>query len=646
MAGQTFNLSIVVEATTDKASSSLEGLNSNIKTLGATALGLGGAAVAGLGAAAASITNMVIEAAPLEGIKGAFEGLAESSGRSATELLSALQKGSAGMVSQADLMKTYNQAASLVGTTFANELPNAMDYLGKVSAATGEDMGYLLDSLTKGVGRLSPAILDNLAIQVDLTSANEVYAESIGKTAAELTKGEQQTALMAQVMEKLAANTAAMPDVLGSATQGIASMKARFVDFKNDAALALMPALSGVMEILGDLADRILPVVADVIATKVVPAIEKGADFFEVIAGAVSTFLDALDDGKTVTGAFKTALLELLPAETVIKIFELVDSIKEFLAPIVTAISGFVEWKDVLAALGVVIAAVVIPAVVSIIATLAPLILTAVAIIAIIALLRNAWESDWMGIATKTKEAIDIAKGLIEQGVAIIKALWEKHGESLLAAAKAAWDGIMATIDLVVANIKDIIDLFIAVFTGDWETAWEKVKSITSRTLDAAKNVIDSTLTTIKTLFSDTWDNIKLAVSSKVTDVKDSIAATMASVVENLKSIDLVQIGKDLIEGLKTGIEAKLQDVINSVIAAAKAIIDAAKAAIGAASPAKAFIELGETIPQGLALGMYRSADVPENALRSIVNNFTQNIYTTAGASAVIHGYDTLRALV
>ena len=215
--------------------------------------GLGKAFVATTGVMATAVTKFAIDAAPLEGISGAFEGIAESSGRSADEMLDALKRGSTGMVAQRDLMMTYNQAAQLVSTTFANQLPEAMGYLGKVSAATGQDMGFMLDSLVKGVGRLSPMILDNLNVQVQLSDATARASAMFGVQADQLSKTQVQAGMMAVVMDKLRENTAAMPDVAGSAAQQLGELKATFTDLKDSIGTMALPALKAVLDVINSL---------------------------------------------------------------------------------------------------------------------------------------------------------------------------------------------------------------------------------------------------------------------------------------------------------------------------------------------------------------------------------------------------------
>ena len=109
-----------------KITGALGGLGRGIGVAGAAILGAGTAAVGVLG-------SIAVQTAPLEGVQNAFQGIATD----ADGMLASLRDGSRGMIADAELMRQYNQAAQLVGVTFADELPDAMGYLGKVSAATG-----------------------------------------------------------------------------------------------------------------------------------------------------------------------------------------------------------------------------------------------------------------------------------------------------------------------------------------------------------------------------------------------------------------------------------------------------------------------------------------------------------------------------
>lgn len=157
----------------------------------------------------------MVGAAKLVGVNNAFLAIAREG---APAMLQALIAGSAGMVTQTDLMEQYVSASLLAGKAMADQLPEALGYLTKISLATGEKMSYLIDSLVRGVGRLSPKILDNLKIQVSLAEATAWASEEYGKAADQLSVYEKQVGMMAVAMEKLEAKTSGLADATDTLT--------------------------------------------------------------------------------------------------------------------------------------------------------------------------------------------------------------------------------------------------------------------------------------------------------------------------------------------------------------------------------------------------------------------------------------------
>ena len=483
---------VLIRAAMDKldedlagAKGKVQGAISNMQTVGAVALGGiaagAAAAVAGATAAIATAAKWTIDAAPVEGLSQAFEGLAESAGIGSDEMLKALQDGSAGMVAQRDLMASFNKAAQLVSTDFAVQLPDAMEYLSKVSAATGQDMGFMVDSLVTGVGRLSPMILDNLGIQVSLAEATSKAAAMFGVEEGELTKTQVQAGMMNVVLEKLASNTAAMPDVTETAAAKMAQFKAQIQDAKDRIGMAFLPVLSTLMDTFSGLAERILPVV--------MKAIEKIAPVVEKVATVLSGFILDIADGKDPIQAFKDAVSEFFPEETAEKINGIVDGVTEFIAkvgevlqPVIDWISENVKLQDVLIGLGIAIATVVLPVIWSIITAIAPVIATFLAVVAVIALLRAAWENDFLGIRTALTEAWEnTIKPALEQlwewlsiniplAIEKLKTFWET---SLLPALQTVWAFIETNLMPIFKALGEFIGAVFGVYIQNLITSWD-----------------------------------------------------------------------------------------------------------------------------------------------------------------------------
>lgn len=587
----------------------------NFQALGTAAMtGIKAATVAvvGLGVALAKVT---IDAAPVEGISQAFDGLAESAGHGADEMLAALQRGSAGMISQRDLMMSFNQAAQLVSTDFAVQLPDAMQYLGKVSAATGQDMGFMLDSLVKGVGRLSPMILDNLGIQVALSEATERASEMFGVEADALDKAQVQAGMMSVVLEKLEQNTAAMPDVTESASAKLAQMKARFQDVKDQIGVAFLPVLTTMLGTFGDLADRFLPPVLE--------GIEELAPVVAEVAERVGEFVAALLGGQDPLTAFKELIAGLFPAEIAERITGIVDGIvqfgekvAEFLAPIIEWVGANVELQDVLIVLGAAIASVVLPALWGIITAVAPIIAVFAVAVAAVAALRSAWESDFLGIRTFIQEtlaqiqawwaehgdavltrareayetvrsaidtAIQFVRGVVGDALAAIQAFWQAHGDTITTVAQNAWNAIHTIIDTIIHNISAIIEAVSLAIRGDWKGFGEKLREIW-----------DATWETIKTILSTAWDSIKTIVSDMIN-----------SIVAFFRDTDWGAVGRGIISGITAGVRAAASRLADAAIAAARAALDAVKGFLGIDSPSrKAARQIGVPFVEGIGQGL------------------------------------------
>ena len=232
---------LVVKITADT-----EGFKSGIDKLGGVMKGFGKAALGYLSYKVikkiiSGIVELAKTGAEVEGVTNAFEGLTASIEGGSNKMMASLKKGSLGMISQTQLMKSFNNAAQLIGKDFAQTLPDAMKYFTKISASTGESVDYLMDSYVRGIGRMSPMILDNLKVQVTQAEATARASEMYGVATDELTKYQLQMAMATLVNEKLALSTADLPELLGKSAQAFEEIKATAIDFRDALAVKLLP---------------------------------------------------------------------------------------------------------------------------------------------------------------------------------------------------------------------------------------------------------------------------------------------------------------------------------------------------------------------------------------------------------------------
>lgn len=632
MAGETTlgEAQIPIRATLDKLDSDLKGARNKVTGMlsglhgqlekGFKQIGmLGGVAAAGVAAIGGALAKVTIDAAPVEAVRDAFNGLAESAGVGGDAMLKALQEGSGGMVSQRDLMMSFNKAAQLVGADFATQLPDAMQYLAKVSAATGEDMNFMLDSLVTGVGRMSPMILDNLGIQTSLADATAVAADMFGVEADELTDAQIQAGMMNDVLNKLEENTAAMPDVTDTAAGKMAQLKARFQDTKDEIGAMFLPILLTVMEKFGELADTVLPPLMEILQT---------------VSDIVGTFFENLDSGMDPLTAAEEALKEFLPPELAEGISEIADGIRDivdwvkelvaaaepYIEQVANWISENVELKDILIGVGIALATVLVPAIWALISPILTVIAVGAALALLIAGVRKAWEEDFLGIRTlvettiakikewwtahgeeimtKAKEIWDTVKTAVEEGlekakeiisnvIAKIKEWWAEHGEEIMAKAQEIWDGVVATFEWFKEQFQKLFEAFKLAFEGDWRGFGEKLREI----------------------WDEAWAKLKEIGENVWQAIQDFFTQT-----------DWGAIGKSILEGIARGITAGLSFIRDAARNAAQSALDAAKGFLGIDSPSRAFeMQVGLPSVQGWARGLENTRPI-EQAARSLAN--------------------------
>lgn len=157
-----------------------------------------------------------------------FEQLATKSGQSGAVLLAALRSASGGEIDDLNLKLAANRANLLGVADSADEFARLMAIARSRAQAMGTTTSDAFNDLVTGLGRGSPLILDNLGITVKLGEANEAYAKTLGKTAAQLTDTEKKQALINAVLAQSADQTAASSDSFAKLGTSVTNLQQSF----------------------------------------------------------------------------------------------------------------------------------------------------------------------------------------------------------------------------------------------------------------------------------------------------------------------------------------------------------------------------------------------------------------------------------
>ena len=157
------------------------------------------ASVAVVGVAIKEAFDLSIEGEKLTALDRQFDNIAAGAGLVGADLRRGLEEASDGLVSTNDLLEKANSAIINLGTS-ASKLPEILTLARTATLALGGTVEERFNQLVSGIESGNAKALKNAGIILDTEKAYREYAKTLGLTASELTKQQQQQALLNAVL--------------------------------------------------------------------------------------------------------------------------------------------------------------------------------------------------------------------------------------------------------------------------------------------------------------------------------------------------------------------------------------------------------------------------------------------------------------
>lgn len=174
-----------------------------------------------------------------------------------------------------------------------------------------------------------------------------------------------------------------------------------------------------------------------------------------------------------------------------------------------------------------------------------------------------------------------------------IREFWDENGEHIIALVTTAFESVLEIIKMVMGIIKGVFESVWPIITGVVKVAWNLIKTIISTALDLVLGVIDVALKLLRGDWEGAWESIK-KTAEKI----------MNNIIDFFKNIDLVQIGKDIINGLIKGIGSMVGAVGDSIKKIGGKIKDTFTSFFKIRSPSRIMADEGEELPAGVGVGI------------------------------------------
>lgn len=290
----------------------------------------------------------------------------------------------------------------------------------------------------------------------------------------------------------------------------------------------------------------------------------------------------------------------------------------------------------------------------------------------------------WGGLVSWWQENGEQIKQAVSNAFEFIKSVIEFVMPAVQFVIETVWAAIKDIIGGALDIIMGLIQVFTGIFTGDWNQLWEGIKKILGGAVDlilgimslnflggikkaftsmfeTGVNIVKNMWTSIVNSFKTFADNAASKVSgmaSKVWEFAKNMATNFINTISNLKnnvvnkfseiksgiidkvkSIDLKDIGKNIIQGLINGIGSMASAVVDKVKSIGKSISDGFKNVLGIHSPSKVMADIAKWIPEGIGVGIERNEKSAIKSLQGLTDNLVSNIQPEIAVTNRMRGF-------
>lgn len=220
---------------------------------------------------------------------------------------------------------------------------------------------------------------------------------------------------------------------------------------------------------------------------------------------------------------------------------------------------------------------------------------------------------------------IELLPQLIEVGLEVILQLADGIAQSLPELIPTIVDTMLTIVDTLIANIDKLVDAAIAIIVGLAEGLVNALPQLIERLPEIIIAIVEGLIENLPKLLEAAVQIIISLATGLIESLPELIARLpeiIAAIVEGLVACvdDMMEAGKELVNGLWEGIKKNWDNLASSVTELGSKLVDKVKGFFKIGSPSKLFRdEIGQWIPEGVAVGIEANADSVNEAVDEMV---------------------------
>ncbi|WP_396021728.1 phage tail tape measure protein [Bacillus cereus group sp. BfR-BA-01380] len=225
----------------------------------------------------------------------------------------------------------------------------------------------------------------------------------------------------------------------------------------------------------------------------------------------------------------------------------------------------------------------------------------------------------WNGIMNIIGTILGAIFSIIGSTLASIAEFWNAHGSQIMAIVSGAFSVVSSIISGALGFISGLFQSVMPIVSGVTQVAFAVVQAV----ITTVGSVISGVVAMVGQLFRGDWKGAFETARSTASDI-------MNNIVSIFKGINLLQIGKDIINGLINGISSMASSVIDTAKKIASTVTNTIKGALDIHSPSRVMLQIGKWTTEGMAIGMNENVkniiSASDNIAQAAIPSTTGNI--------------------
>ena len=233
---------------------------------------------------------------------------------------------------------------------------------------------------------------------------------------------------------------------------------------------------------------------------------------------------------------------------------------------------------------------------------------------------------------TSIKETVSTAASNAYQAVSTAWTAVKTETSTAWTAAKQtvsdAWQKVKADTSTTVANVRSSVGQAWSNVKATTSTTFANVQTTATQKFNAMRASVVSTANNIRTSIASTWQSVQSTASSKWQSITSTVTGKWNSLKSSLqaKASDWVNIGANLVQGLKNGIENAWHALTSKVQSLAQNLTNTMKNAVGVHSPSVIWAKIAYYLDQGLLKGLRAGEPSVLSGVDSLADKMTAGL--------------------